>query len=38
MQEDGPFLPREIERTLQFFDVRHHTEPAERVWMIEGRR
>ena len=38
MQEDGPFLPREIERTLQFLDVPHHTEAAQGVGMIKGCR
>ena len=36
MQEDRPLLPREIERTLQFLDVRHHAEAALRIGMLEG--
>jgi hypothetical protein len=35
MQEDRPFIPRIIERTLQFLDVGDHPEPALRVGMIE---
>ena len=35
MQEDGPFLPGEIERALQFLDIRHHAEAALGIGMIE---
>ena len=42
MQEDCPFLPREIEGALQFLDVGHHAEAALGIGMIErirgGRR
>ena len=42
MQEDRPFLPREIERALEFLDVGHHPEAALGVGVIErirdGRR
>ena len=35
MQEDRPFLPREIERPFEFLDIRQHAEPALRVGMGE---
>ena len=38
MQEDRPFLPREIEGALEFLDVRHHTEAALGVGMIKRIR
>ena len=37
MQEDGPFLPGEIERALQFVNICHHAETTQGVGMIEGR-
>jgi hypothetical protein len=36
MQEDRPFLPREIEGALQFLHVGHHAETALGVGMLKG--
>src|ERR1019366_304826 len=38
MQEDRPFLPREIERALELLDVGHHAEAALGIGMIERIR
>ena len=38
VQEHSPLFPREIERTLQFLDVRHHAETALGVGMVERVR
>ena len=35
VEEDGPLLPWEIERALQFLDIRHHAEAALGIGMIE---
>ena len=35
MQEDGPFVPRELQRPFKLLDVGHQAEPALRVGMIE---
>ena len=31
MKEDGPFFPREVERSLELFRIRHHAESPLRI-------
>jgi hypothetical protein len=36
VQKDGPLIPRVVQRTAQFVNIRHCPEPALRVGMREG--